>query len=107
MTDIIKNLAVYPEKMKENINVSRGLIFSQSILLALTGKNISREQAYKWVQRNSFKAWKEKKEFKDLVLTDQDIRNVLSKEEVKRCFSLQPFLEKIDSIFERVLTDES
>jgi len=105
--DIIKSWTVYPEKMKENINLTRGHIFSQSVLLALTRKNISREQAYKWVQKNSLKAWKEKLDFKELILSDQEIRKVLSPEDIDHCFSLQPYIEKIDYIFEKVLTDES
>jgi len=106
-TDIIKNWTVYPEKMKENLNLTRGLIFSQSVLLALTKKNISRDQAYKWVQRNSLRAWEEKHDFKELILSDPEIRKVLSAEEVDGCFSLQPYLEKIDYIFEKVFGNES
>jgi len=106
-TDIIKNWTVYPEKMKENINLTRGLVFSQSVLLALTKKDISREQAYKWVQKNCLRAWEEKHDFKELILSDPEIRKVLSPEEVESCFSLQPYLEKIDYIFEKVLGDES
>jgi len=106
-TEIIKNWTVYPEKMEENINLTRGLIFSQSVLLALTKKNISREQAYKWVQKNSLRAWKEKLDFKELILSDPGIIKVLSPEEVNNCFSLQPYLEKIDYIFETVFGDES
>jgi adenylosuccinate lyase len=105
--EIIKNWTVYPEKMEENINLTRGLIFSQGVLLALTKKNISREQAYKWVQKNSLRAWKEKLDFKELILSDPEIKKVLSPEEIDNCFSLQPYLEKIDYIFERVFGNES
>jgi adenylosuccinate lyase len=93
--------------MKENIDLTRGLIFSQSVLLALTKKGISREQAFRLVQRNSLKAWKERLDFKNLMQSDKEIREILSKEEVNSCFSLQPYLEKIDYIFDRVLSDES
>ena len=106
MTDIIKNWTVHPDRMKDNIDLTRGLIFSQSVLLALTKKNVSREDAYHLVQRNSLKAWDEKRDLKGLVLDDPDIRAVLTPEEIERSFSLDPYLEKIDYIFERVLGHE-
>lgn len=107
MTDIIKNWDVSTKKMKENINLTRGLVFSQSVLLALTQKNISREQAYEWVQKNSFRAKSENLEFKELISSDSRIRKILSQEEIDNCFSLQPYLDKIDYIFKRVVTDEN
>jgi len=106
-TDIIKNWRVNTERMKENIDLTRGLIFSQSILLALTKKELAREKAYQLVQRNSLKAWKENLNFKDLVESDKEIKKILTQKEIDACFSLQPYLEKIDYIFDRVLTDES
>jgi len=106
-TDIIKNWKVNTERMKENINLTRGLIFSQSVLLALMKKDISRERAYQMVQRNSLKAWKERLDFKDLIQSDEEISKILAKKEVDACFSIPPYLEKIDYIFERVLGDES
>lgn len=106
LTDIIKNWKVYPKRMKENIDLTRGLIFSQSVLLALTKKNLTREQSYQLVQRNSLKAWQEKSDFKLLIQSDKDITNILSPEEIEECFSLDPFLEKIDYIFKKVLSNE-
>jgi len=106
MTDIIKNWTVHPDRMKDNIGLTRGLVFSQSVLLALTKKNVSREDAYQLVQRNSLKAWDEKRDLKGLILDDPDIRAVLTPEEVEKSFSLDPYLEKIDYIFERVLGHE-
>jgi len=106
MTDIIRNWAVHPDRMKDNVNLTRGLVFSQSLLLALTKKNMSREDAYHLVQRNSLKAWDEKKDLKSLILADPDIRGVLTPEEIEKSFSLDPYLEKIDYIFERVLGHE-
>jgi len=105
--DIIENWNVYPEKMKKNIELTKGLVFSQRILLALTEKNLTREQAYNLVQKNSLKAWKEQCDFQFLVLSDPEIGKILSPEEIKACFSLEPYLEKIDYIFEKVLSDES
>lgn len=107
MTEIIKNWSVYSEKMAENIHLTRGLIFSQRLLLALTEKNLSREKAYDLVQKNTLRAWKEGENFKKLALEDEEIKKVLSSEEIEACFSLEPYLEKIDYIFERVLTHES
>jgi len=70
-------------------------------------KDISRERAYQMVQRNSLKAWKERLDFKDLIQSDEEISKILAKKEVDACFSIPPYLEKIDYIFERVLGDES
>jgi len=105
--DIIKNWRVHPENMKRNIQATRGLIFSQSVLLAMTRKGIGRDEAYHLVQRNSLKAWNENLDFKELVLADPDIRKTLTPKEIEECFSLKPYLEKIDYIFERVLGHES
>ena len=107
MTDIIQNWTVHPDRMKANIGATRGLIFSQSVLLALTRKGLSRESAYQIVQRNSLKAWNENLDFKALVLAEPEIVAVLTPEELDRCFSLEPYLGKIDYIFERVFSDES
>jgi len=106
MTDIVRNWAVHPDRMRDNVNLTRGLVFSQSLLLALTRKNMSRDDAYHLIQRNSLKAWDEKTDLKSLVLADPDIRGVLTPEEIEKSFSLDPYLEKIDYIFERVLGHE-
>jgi adenylosuccinate lyase len=107
ITDIIKNWVVHPDRMEKNIQATRGLIFSQSVLLALTRKGLTREEAYQFVQRNTLRAWNENLDFKVLVLADADIQRRLTTEEIERCFSLMPYLEKIDYIFERVLGHES
>ncbi len=106
-TDIIGNWAVHPDRMRENIGATRGLIFSQSVLLALTRKGLSREQAYQIVQRNSLKAWNEGLDFQALLRTDPEVAPVLRADELERCFSLEPYLGRIDHIFERVFADES
>jgi adenylosuccinate lyase len=105
--DIIKNWTVYPANMMANIQKTRGLIFSQSVLLALTRKGISREKAYQIVQKCSLKAWNENLDFRKLAAQDEEISKALSPAEVEQCFSLEPYLAKIDYIFERVLADES
>jgi adenylosuccinate lyase len=107
MTDIIKNWRVHPERMRANINLTRGLIFSQRVMLALTKKDISREDAYKLAQRNSLKAWDEQRDFKELLKQDPEVTQLLSDEEIEDCFSLDPYLEKIDYIYQKVFADES
>jgi adenylosuccinate lyase len=105
--DIIGNWVVHPDRMKANIGATRGLIFSQSVLLALTRKGLTREEAYQIVQRNSLKAWKEGLDFRELVSADPDAGRVLGQKDIEHCFSLAPYLDKIDYIFERVFRDES
>ncbi len=107
MTDIITNWVVHEERMRENIFLTRGLIFSQKVLLALTEKNVSRPQAYELVQRNSLRVWKENRNLKDLLLADKDVLAVLTPAEVEACFNLDTYLDKIDYIFERVIGNES
>jgi adenylosuccinate lyase len=107
VTDIVANWVVHPDRMRANIDATRGLIFSQSVLLALTQKGLTREEAYQIVQRNSLKAWKEGLELRALVSSDPDVAGVLKPAEIGRCFSLAPYLDKIDAIFERVLAHES
>ncbi len=106
-TAIIKNWVIHEKRMKENIALTRGLIFSQKILLALTEKKVPRPRAYELVQRNSLRARTENLGFKDLLLKDKDIMAILSPKEVEACFSLESYLEKTDYIFERVLGNES
>lgn len=105
--DIIKNWNVFPEKMKENIALTQGLIFSQKLLLTLMKKDLPRDKAYHLVQKNSLAAWKSHLDFKEIIQSDPEIKKILSPEEIEECFSLDPYLEKIDYIFERVLSDES
>jgi adenylosuccinate lyase len=76
-------------------------------LLALTKKEMSREQAYQLVQKNSLEAWNANLDFKDLILQDPEISNTLSEEEIADCFTLDPYLEKIDYIFDKVFADEN
>jgi adenylosuccinate lyase len=105
--DIIGHWVVHKDRMRSNIDATQGLTFSQSVLLALTRKGLSREDAYQLVQRNSLKTWEGGGNFKALAAADPDIRKVLTEAELKACFSLDPYLEKIDYIFKRVLTHES
>jgi adenylosuccinate lyase len=93
--------------MEKNIHLTKGLIFSQRVMLALTKKDISREQAYQLVQKNSLEAWNKNLDFKDLILQDPEVSNILSKKEISDCFTLDPYLEKIDYIFDKVFADEN
>jgi len=102
LTDLIENLEVYPERMLANLKKSGGIFFSQQVLLALTGKGLIRDQAYRLVQRNALKAWNEDLSFKDLLLGDPDIGRHLSAQEIEGLFDLGYHLKHIDTIFARV-----
>lgn len=106
-TDIIRHWVVHEDRMKANIEATKGLIFSQRVLLALTEKGIPRSRAYELVQRSSLRVWKEGSGLKDLLQADEDVRAVLTPEEIEACFTLDLYLEKIGVLFERVLGHES
>jgi adenylosuccinate lyase len=99
---VMKGLQVYPERMKENIELSQGLVFSQRVMLALIDKGLSREQAYKMVQGNAMKAWKERVSFLQLLQNDPEVVKHLSDSELKDIFDYGYFLGHVDEIFERV-----
>lgn len=99
---LLDGLVVYPERMLENLNATRGLIFSGQLLLVLTQKGLAREQAYEWVQRNAMKAWDENGDFQNLVKGDADINKNLTAHEIDRVFSLDTYLRNIETIFARV-----
>jgi adenylosuccinate lyase len=102
MASLIEGLVVYPARMLENLQATRGLIFSGQLLLALTNAGVAREAAYEYVQRNAMKAWDEEADFKSLVLSDPEIRGHLSENEIARVFSLDYYLRNVDAIFARV-----
>src|ERR1041385_455066 len=99
---LMDGLVVYPERMLENLGATRGLIFSGQLLLALTNKGVSREDAYELVQRNAMRVWDEDRDFRELVKADGDIQKNLSDEEIDRVFSLEHYLRNIDAIYRRV-----
>ncbi len=100
-TRVVQDLVVYPENMKKNLELTGGLVFSQSLLLALTRKGLTREEAYHLVQRRAMQAWQEKGDFKTLVRSDPDITKWLTEDEIEACFSLERNLRHVDLIFER------
>jgi adenylosuccinate lyase len=101
-TSLLDTLVVYPEKMLRNIELTRGLTFSGQLMLALTQKGISREDAYVFTQRNAMKVWDEDGDYKQLVTKDADISSHLSPEEIARVFNLKHYLRNVDRVFERV-----
>ncbi len=100
---VLKNLQVYPERMLKNLELLRGLIFSQQVLLALVEKGLTREKAYAIVQDLAMRVWSnETVHFKDLLLNDERIRKSLSPDEIEDLLNLKNYLSKVDSIFARV-----
>jgi len=102
MTSLIDGLVVYPERMLENLQATRGAIFSGHLLLALTQAGVSREDAYEWVQHNAMKTWDEGADLRTLVLADKKIRAHLSEDQIARVFSLDTYLRNVDKVFARV-----
>ncbi|MBN2281191.1 MAG: adenylosuccinate lyase [Candidatus Marinimicrobia bacterium] len=101
-TRVLKNLLVYPEKMMENLNLTRGLIFSQEVLLKLVEKGILREKAYRMVQENAMQVWREGRDFKTLLLQDKAIMEHLTREEVEELFGFEKLLARVNQIFNKV-----
>ncbi len=105
-SDAIEKLLVYPERMFKNFDSSFGLMSSQSVMLALTTKGLTREVAYKLVQRNAMQSWREKIHLKQLILNDGDIRTHLSEKEIEQIFSAETLMKKlkknVDYLFRRV-----
>jgi len=102
MSFLMENLYVYPENMMKNINLTKGLIFSQEVLLALVKSGITREDAYEIVQKNAMKVWKEKKDFKELLKQDKQITEKLSDKEIDNLFNLDKILININKIYKRI-----
>ncbi|MBC7900508.1 MAG: adenylosuccinate lyase [Saprospiraceae bacterium] len=101
-TSLLNTLIVYPDNMLKNLNLTGGLVFSGQLMLALTQKGISREEAYIWTQRNAMKVWDEGGEYEELINKDADISSKLSSEEIARVFDLKHYLRNVDKVFARV-----
>ncbi|MEH7610560.1 adenylosuccinate lyase [Gottfriedia acidiceleris] len=100
--NIVKNLTVFPENMKRNMDRTYGLIYSQRVLLALIEKGMSREEAYDTVQPKAMEAWETQVQFKELVEAEEKITSLLSQEEINDCFDYSYHLSQVDTIFERL-----
>jgi len=100
--NLLDSLIVYPDNMLKNLNLTHGLVFSGQLLLALTQKGVSREDAYVWIQRNAMKVWDEGGDYADLIAKDADITSRLSQEEIARVFDLKYYLRNVDAVFARV-----
>lgn len=99
---VIKDLKVYPENMRRNLELTQGLIFSQRVLLALIDKGLNREEAYEMVQRNAMEAWQQKKSFLSLLEADNRVTAHLTRSELESLFDYSYYLKHVDSIFERL-----
>ncbi|WP_024790768.1 MULTISPECIES: adenylosuccinate lyase [unclassified Lebetimonas] len=118
LNNIIANLLVYPENMMKNLNLTGGLVFSQRVLLELPKKGISRENAYKIVQRNAMKVWEELQKgkkpindkgeslFLENLLKDEDLKKVMSKDEIRSLFDYNYYTRNVDKIYKRVYGSE-
>jgi adenylosuccinate lyase len=102
MTRIVRGMVVNVERMRENLNRSRGVVFSGTVLLELAKRGVSREQAYEWVQRNAMRSFAEQLDFKQLLLADPDVARALPAGEIERAFDLDQQLKHVDYIFDRV-----
>ena len=103
LNNVVENMVVYPDNMMRNLEKFNGLVFSQRVLLSLTQKNISREDSYLMVQRNSMKVWNDEGSFYELIKKDEEICSILSNDEIDDIFDLNYHLKHIEEIFQRVL----
>ncbi|MBC8312748.1 MAG: adenylosuccinate lyase [Candidatus Cloacimonetes bacterium] len=103
---LVKNLKVIPEEMKRNMELTNGLIFSQTILLELTKKNVTRETAYKIVQRCAMKCWNENMSFEKVLSEDKELLKIINFDELKKMFNFDKFTKNINFIFKRVFADK-
>ena len=99
---IVRDLVVHPDRMRQNLERSRGVVFSGSVLLALARCGVAREEAYLWVQRCAMRSHDEQLDFRMLLLDDPDIMGVLTRDDIGRIFDLEVQLRHVDAIFERV-----
>ncbi len=102
LTDVVDKLLVYPQRMKANLESSKGLIYSQAVLLALTKKGLTREKAYALVRRNAMKTWAGAKPFREFLLLDADVMRHLTRREVEALFDLGVHLREVDNTFKKV-----
>ena len=101
-TNLIDTMFVYPERMRANLESTRGLIFSGQLLLDLVEHGVSREDAYRLVQSHAMRAWKENLDFHQLVLSDKEITSKVPRQQIEHAFDLPRQLKNVDKIFSRV-----
>ncbi|MCM8814100.1 MAG: adenylosuccinate lyase [Candidatus Omnitrophica bacterium] len=101
-TEVVDKLLVYPENMRANLEKTRGLMFSQRVLLALVEKGFTREQSYQAVQRNALRVWQENRTFQELLQDDAEVQAVMSAQELAACFDEKYFLRNIEVIYQRI-----
>ena len=101
-TPVIRGLRVYPENMRRNIEITRGLVFSQRVLLGLISKGLTREEAYKMVQDSAMEAWQGEKSFLALLQADKRVTDRLTGDELKSLFDYDHYLKHVDTVFERL-----
>ena len=102
MKGIVDNLVVYPDKMLEDIYLTKGVIFAQRVLYALMKKGLVREEAYDLVQPIAMQALNEKKDYLSLLEENEKVTSLLSKEEIESCFTLDYYFKNVDTIYKRV-----
>jgi adenylosuccinate lyase len=102
---IVRGMVVHVDRMRENLERSRGVVFSGTVLLELARLGVPREQAYEWVQRNAMRSFDERRDFKSLLLADNEVTAVLKPAEIERAFDLGEQLRHVDSIFQRVFQE--
>jgi adenylosuccinate lyase len=101
-TTLVEKLVVYPDRMKQNLELTHGLIYSGELLLALVSKNVAREDAYRWVQRNAMRVWDEGGTFREKVQSDADIQKTLASNDIEHVFDSARIVQNVDRIFKRV-----
>jgi adenylosuccinate lyase len=101
-TSVMKRLQIYPQRMKKNLELTRGLVFSQRVMLALINKGLNRQKAYEIVQRNAMKAWNGNRGFLTLLKADNELTGALPKAELEALFDYQYYLQHVDEIFQRL-----
>ncbi len=118
LSGLVKNLLVYPENMMKNLNLTGGLVFSQRILLELPKRGVSREDAYKIVQRNAMRVWEDLQQgksalnkkneslFLEYLLEDKDLRAKLNEKDIRDCFDYEYYTKNVDKIYKRVFVEE-
>lgn len=100
--DIVSHLLVYPERMIENLNMTKGLIFSQRVLLALIDKGLTRSEAYDLVQRCAMRVWRENIDFRAILMEDNEVARFLTHEDIESCFDLNYYTKNVDRIYKRI-----